>query len=90
MIFEGHPGSKDRLMDILKKNAPAPGSHRCQGKHHPACDDVYGCVNEKRLLLPTPFFTWMAEAEQHMGIVISEKGGSYGIEATGAINKLII
>lgn len=90
LIFNGYNGSKDRLMDILKKGAPSPGAGKCQGDHHPACDSVYGCVGERRLLLPTPFLTWIGEAEQHMGIMITEKKGSYGIEATGAINKLAL
>lgn len=88
-LFEEVPGSQDRLMDILKKGAPHPSSSRCQGEHHPACSSTYGCIGERRLLFPTPFHTWMAECQGHIGVEITEKGGSYILEDKSAINKIL-
>ena len=81
LIFDNVPGSKDRLMDILKKDAPAPDYNICEGKHHAMCTPTYGCIAERRLLLPTPWAVWIGEAEASMGMRIGVTETSESLQA---------
>lgn len=82
-LFELCPGSKDRLMDILKLGAPQPTSHKCRGRHHPLCTKKYGCIGERRLLLPSKFAIWIGECEQQAGVSLSAMDGKVIVQSRG-------
>lgn len=79
-IFDEVAGSKDNLMDALKLGAPSPSYSKCNGKHHPMCSATYGCIGERRLLLPAKFATWIAEAEARLGLVFSVDDGMLRVD----------
>lgn len=88
VLFDNCKGSKDRLMDILKLGAPAMDYGKCKGRHHPACTEKYGCIGERRLLLPGKFAVWLGECEKELGVEVGEQDGAYRLNIKKASPKL--
>lgn len=85
-LIVDYPWAEDALMDLWKMGAPdpAPGSVPCNLAFGPnACAKamvgkercgVYGCAQEKRVLLPRQFEAWWGDVAQRQGVAFVATG----------------